>query len=216
MCYPDRRHAGIQLASLLVGDTRAPLPRIVLALPRGGIPVAAPVASALSAPLAPLIVRKIGAPGRPELAVGAVAATGRYSVQTLRSDDLLNRLDVDEKAFAEARARALTELRSRVATFARYPVPSLAGLTVLVVDDGLATGATMRVAVRAVRAAGAALVLAVAPVGSGQAMRTLRPEVDAVVCPWVPRHFVAVGQAYEDFHQLSDAEALAALAISGP
>ncbi len=184
---------------------------MVLALPRGGVPVAAEVASRLKAPLRLIMVRKIGAPGRPELAMGALALVGRVP-SLFRNEAIVHGLSVSEAAFEAAREYELVELRRRAKVFApAEPVP-LAGAEVIVVDDGLATGSTMLAAVAAVRPKHPEKVIVAAPVGAPGAVQALRKVADAVVCPLVPARFVAVGIAYADFHQLSDADVRAALA----
>ena len=184
---------------------------MVLALPRGGVPVAAEVAARLNAPLRLIMVRKIGAPGRPELAMGALALVDRVP-SLFRNEAIVHGLSVSEAAFETAREYELAELRRRAKVFApAEPVP-LAGAVVIVVDDGLATGSTMLAAVAAVRPKHPEKVIVAVPVGAPGAVQALRKVADAVVCPLVPARFVAVGIAYADFHQLSDADVRAALA----
>jgi putative phosphoribosyl transferase len=183
---------------------------VVLALPRGGVPVGAEVAARLAAPLRVIMVRKIGAPGRPELAMGALALVGR-DASLFRNEEIIHALSVSEAEFESARARELVELRRRAEVFAGgEPVP-LAGAEVIIVDDGLATGSTMLAAVTAVRSEQPARLIAAAPVGSSRAVEALRSVADEVVCPLVPHRFIAVGLAYADFHQLSDADVRAVL-----
>jgi putative phosphoribosyl transferase len=177
---------------------------VVLGLPRGGIPVAAPIAQRLEVPVRALAVRKVGAPGRPELAVGAVARIGDR-VEVYRNPELLARLGLDDEAFAAARDRAVDELAGVVARFGT--APELTGRAVIVVDDGLATGATMLAAVRAIGCAGPARIVVAVPVAADDAVAALRPYAE-VICPRIPRRFVAVGQAYDDFEQVDDAEVL--------
>jgi len=200
--YRDRTAAGRVLAEAVLehGPYQRP---VVLALPRGGVPVAIEVASALSAPLAVLVVRKIGAPGRPELAIGALAQVGSQ-VSTYRNPTTTAAVGVDDAAFAEAAARARTELARRGGAFPRAEAPPLTGADVILVDDGLATGSTMLAAVSAVRQLKPAKVVVAVPVAPASAVQALRRVADAVVCPQVPAHFVAVGLAYADFTQLTD------------
>jgi putative phosphoribosyl transferase len=211
--YLDRSEAGLALAEELVevvaelnrDDLGAPL---VLALPRGGVPVAAPVARRLGVGLSVLVVRKLGAPGQPELAIGAIAAIGDRVEQVLNGD-WVRRLGLSADRIAKMVAAETRELKARVALFGA--TPPVSARTVIVIDDGLATGATMRAAVAAVRSAGAAVVVAAAPVGAVGACEDLAREADLVVCPWRPDPFRAVGEHYRDFDQVDDAEVLALL-----
>jgi putative phosphoribosyl transferase len=200
--YRDRIDAGRVLSEAVreAGPFARP---VVLALPRGGVPVAVEVAGALSAPLAVLVVRKIGAPGRPELAIGALARVGAQ-ISTYRNPTTAAAVGVDDRGFAEAAAQARLELERRGQAFAEVDAPPLAGADVVLVDDGLATGSTMLAAVSAVRAMEPARVVVAVPVAPESAVHALRRVADAVVCPRVPAHFVAVGLAYADFAQLSD------------
>jgi putative phosphoribosyl transferase len=198
--FTDRQQAGKLLGEALE-DWRAAAPA-VLALPRGGVPVGLEVARVLRAPLDVLVVRKLGAPLQPELAVGAIAAgvtfvDPRLAAATGASEVYLSRRIQEERL----------ELARREAAYrgGRPPV-AVMGRTIIVVDDGLATGATARAAVRALRRAGAARVILAAPVGSPDSVESLRTEADAVVCLHTPPWFRAVGEAYSDFSQTSDAE----------
>jgi predicted phosphoribosyltransferase len=210
--YRDRSAAGRVLADALMdalaGRDRDHGPPLVLALPRGGVPVAVPVARALAAELSVLLVRKLGSPGRPELAVGAIALIGGRVVRVL-NDQWVQRLGLSGERIASMVAAEADELRGRATVFP--PTPSVAGRPVVVVDDGLATGATMRAAAIAVRGAGAADVLVAAPVGAAGACRELAEVADLVVCPRQPDPFRAVGEHYRDFAQLDDDDVLALL-----
>lgn len=213
MRFADRAEAGRVLAgavtaALADGGAGAP---VVLGLPRGGVVVAAPVAAALRAPLDVLVVRKLGLPGRPELAMGAIAAVGD-AVETVRTPEVLAAAGVDDAAFAAVRERELTELRRRTEAYrtGRAPVP-VAGRTVVLVDDGLATGSTMRAALAALRRQAPACVVAAVPVASPRVAAELSPQVDALVCLSAPDGFRAVGQAYADFSATSDEEVRTAL-----
>lgn len=199
--FLDRRDAGSQLAAALQAY-RGSNP-LVLGIPRGGVPVAYEVAKALDGDLDVIVARKIGAPSQPELAIGAVACDGtRYINAKLRtwaglSDAALERLaDVQQ---AEARA---SEQRFR----AELPPLDPSGRIAIVVDDGLATGATMRAALRSLRARGAQQLVVALPVGAPQACRSLEREVDRLLCLQQPEVFDAVGQHYEVFDQTTDAE----------
>lgn len=176
---------------------------VVLGLPRGGVPVAVEVARALGAPLDVLLVRKLGAPSHPELALGAV---GEGGVRVL-DQRLVDRLGVTAEQVEQVERRERAEVaRRRERLRAGRPPLSLAGRTALVVDDGLATGATARAACAVARAAGAARVVVAAPVGSPDAVERLRPAADAVVCLHTPSAFTSVGQWYADFRPTSDSE----------
>lgn len=207
MRYADRTDAGQRLAALLSGRKwRDP---IVLALPRGGVPVAAPIATALGASLDVIVVRKLGAPRQPELAIGAIAEHG---VRVL-DPTMLDRLRLDEDDVAAIEADERLELQRRIHHYrGGRDLPSLTGRSVIVVDDGLATGATAVAACRVVRAAGAGELVLAVPVGSAPGVEHLRAEADEVVCPAVPHAFRAVGEWYERFGQTSDDEVLAVLA----
>lgn len=211
MQYRDRRNAGRQLGRELSRrtDLRSAL---ILALPRGGVPVAAEVAAALGAPLDLLLVHKVGVPWQPELAMGAVGEGGLELIDAAMvrragvSPDTLNTLIHKESAaLAEQRRRLLGDL----------PRQSLSQRTVVIVDDGAATGATAVVACRCAAAAGADRILVAVPVASAEAVEALRPATDEVVCPLVPRSFTAVGQWYRDFTQVTDAQVLELLAKYG-
>jgi putative phosphoribosyl transferase len=181
---------------------------VVLALPRGGVPVGFEVAAALNAPLDVLVARKIGAPGNPELGVGAVAEGG---VRVL-SGELLRGLLVSQEELEHSAAKAEAELRARVELYraGRAPV-ALQGRTAIVIDDGLATGGTARAAIRAARAIGAGQVLLATPVGAPSTVRELREEADEVICLLEPEPMWAIGMWYRDFSQVPDEEVLALL-----
>jgi predicted phosphoribosyltransferase len=208
--FEDRTRAGRELAGELLGlETAEP---IVFALPRGGVPVAAPVARALHARLEVLMVRKLGAPRNRELAVGALAEDGTAIVDTA----LAARVGLTRKGIEDALERERRELRKRVARFRDDFAPAdVRGRTVIVVDDGLATGLSDLVAVRALRARGAGRIVVATPVASPEAVRMLTAEADEVVCLKVPRELLGVGRWYEDFSPVSDGEVLALLAAAG-
>jgi putative phosphoribosyl transferase len=198
--FADRLAAGVALA----GELKRRPPRgslLVLALPRGGVAVAEPVAEALDAPLDVLIVRKIGMPGDPEFAIGAVASGGILIFNPLIVRDASS-LREDVRAIVD---RERTELlrREQLYRVQREPL-DLRDRTVLLVDDGLATGATMLAAVRAARAAGADAVFVAAPVASREAIELIRPEASGMIVLQRPNPFSAVGEYYEAFEQVSD------------
>ncbi|MFJ3980766.1 phosphoribosyltransferase [Streptomyces fungicidicus] len=210
MRFRDRRQAGRELAARLRErrDEGALPDPVVLALPRGGVAVAAEVARALDAPLDVLVVRKIGAPFHEEFGVGAMAGDG---VPVFDEDSLL-RLGLSESDLAAVVARERAELRRREERYRQgRPPPDTRARTVIVVDDGLATGSTARAALRALRArAPGRLVLAV-PVGAAEGLALMRSEADEVLCLHEPAAFMAVGQWYEEFDQLTDEDVLDAL-----
>ena len=203
MRYHDRTDAGRLLAAEVVG-LGLPPPCVVLALPRGGVPVAVEVAAALGAPLGLVVVRKIPAPGHTELAMGALAMIGA-EVAVFCHEDVVHQLRIDRSTFASARELAEVELHRRAAELNPTTI-ELAGAQVVVVDDGLATGSTMLAAVAAVRRADPAAIIVAVPVGAAGAVSTLSGVADRVVCPLVPRGFVAVGLSYRNFDQLDDGQ----------
>lgn len=204
--FRDRSEAGARLAAALRRHQGAAT--IVLGIPRGGVVVAAEVARRLGAELDVVVARKIGAPGNPELAIGAVTADG---VRFL-NDAILEDAGADTAYLAREGERKRAEAREREARFRRgRPAPRVEGRTVIVVDDGLATGATMRAAVRSVRRARPSRLIAAVPVGAPDSCEALRPEVDELVCLDEPPFFSAVGQFYRDFPQVSDEEAASLL-----
>ena len=183
---------------------------IVLGLPRGGVPVAWEVARALQAPLDVAVVRKLGLPGHEEYAMGAIAAGG-VRVMTGAAADR----DVPAAAVDAVVARETAELARREAAYrGGRPPPVLAGRTVILVDDGLATGATMRAAVRAARLQAPAHIVVAVPVAAQSSCAELRAEADEVVCAMTPAHFHAVGQWYDDFEATGDDEVRALLAAA--
>jgi predicted phosphoribosyltransferase len=206
--YANRAVAGRALAEVLLAQAVLETP-IVLALPRGGVPVAAEVAARLNAPLGVILVRKIGVPGRSELAMGALAMVdGQLS--EFRNEEIVDGLRITDQTFEAARNRERLELERRASILPSRNL-GVADSTVIVVDDGLATGSTMLAAVAAVRALQPAAVVVAVPVGARQAVQALRTVADLVVCLSTPEPFIAVGAAYEDFRQLSDEEVVAVL-----
>jgi putative phosphoribosyl transferase len=206
--FGDRAQAGRVLAAALAQRHLAG--PVVLALPRGGVPVAAEVALALHAPLDLLIVRKIGAPGNPELAVGAIAEGAEAAVadpETMAATGT-SRTYVDRQAKVERQEIA----RRRALYLQGRPPLAVEGRTAIVVDDGLATGSTALAAVRSLRLRKPARIVLAVPVAPPEAVAALRPEVDDLVCLSTPEFFGAVGVHYADFRQVADEEVIAALA----
>jgi predicted phosphoribosyltransferase len=211
--YRDRIDAG----HALVADLRAAnfggsdLAPIVLGVARGGLVVAAPVALAFGAPLGVIVARKLGAPGNPELAIGAIGRSGEAFVD----DALAQRLRVSPEYLRAEIERQRRRIDERVA---RYGVgadePDYARCEVAVVDDGVATGATLIAVLRSVRAAAPERLICAVPVGPPETLRRLEAEADVVVCPNRPAMFAAVGQWYEDFRQTTDAEVMELLEAS--
>jgi putative phosphoribosyl transferase len=198
--FADRDDAGRQLAPAVAEALGATAQPLVLALPRGGVPVAAPVAAVLGAPLDVLVVRKLGQPGRPELGVGALAEGG----EPLWNIDLLRELGLAPDRLARVVESEAAELRRRVERYrgGRLPEP-VDGRTVVLVDDGLATGVTAMAAVHRVRAGGAARVALAVPVAAAETARRLRRQAE-VVCLLEPRRLRSVGEWYRDFSQVPD------------
>lgn len=205
--YHDRRDAGRRVAAALAhlqGQPRL----VILGMARGGVPVAAEVARVLGAPLDVVVVRKIGVPWNPELALGAIAAGAEYLDPTMIRITGTGEAEVRRTIAHERAELARREARYRAGRAAL----SLADATVVVVDDGLATGASAIAALRALRTLGPRRLIFAAPVGPGEAVAAVAREADEVVCPERPEPFVAVGHWYRDFSQTSDAEVQACLA----
>jgi putative phosphoribosyl transferase len=203
MMFEDRAEAGRQLATALAGykDERP----VVLGLPRGGVAVAAAIAEALDAPLGLILVRKIGAPTRRELALGAVVDGKDPCI--VRNDDVIRALGVTEATFDAICRRELTEIERRRRRYEGGATPvDVAERVVIVVDDGIATGATMRAALQATRLRRPKKLVLAAPVAAPDALNELRSEVDDLVCLISEEPFNAIGLFYVDFHQMSDAE----------
>lgn len=206
--FADRKDAGRQLGNAL--GRFASLKPIVLALPRGGVPVASEVAKALHAPLDLILVRKIGAPGHSEFGIGAVVDGA--DPQVVLSEDVIAQARIPQ-AYIEAEThRQLHEIERRRRAYLgdRKPIP-VQGRTVIVVDDGIATGGTVRAALKALRRSGAGRTILAVPVAPPEALDQLRGEVDDIVCLNSPTPFFAVGLHYADFNQTSDAEVVALL-----
>ena len=201
--FRDRSDAGRRLAQKL-GYLEHAQP-LVLALPRGGVPVGFEVAHALHAPLDLLLVRKIGVPWHPELAAGAVIDGARP--RTVINEDVVRTAGVSKSELARIIEAELAKIeRRRRLWLSDRPHVSVAGHSAIVVDDGIATGASARVALQAVRAEGAARVVLATPVAPAETAEMLRAECDDMVCLATPEDFTAVGIYYEDFHQVDDKE----------
>ncbi|WP_227377073.1 phosphoribosyltransferase [Haladaptatus halobius] len=197
--FNDRTDAGEQLADRVVRE--GVTADVVLAIPRGGLPVGRPVADALGVPLDVVVAKKLGAPGNPELAIGAVGADGSVWL----NDDLIDRLGVDEAYVERERERQAEAAREKAAEYrGDEPIPDVAGDRVVVVDDGIATGATTIACLRQVRNAGASRVVLAVPVGSPRSVEQLSDEADGVLYVEVPPYFSAVGQFYRVFEQVPD------------
>jgi putative phosphoribosyl transferase len=202
MRFRDRSDAGQQLAARL-SEYADRTDVLVLALPRGGVPVGWEVARALHAPLDVFLVRKLGVPGHEELAMGAIASGG---VRVL-NEDALHALHISDEVIEEVAAEELRELARRERLYrGDRPTPDVRGRTILLVDDGLATGSSMRAAVAALRRLGPARIVVAVPVGAADTCTSLRDDADDVVCVFTPEPFCAVGMWYDEFEQTSDDE----------
>ncbi|HUJ76916.1 MAG TPA: phosphoribosyltransferase, partial [bacterium] len=211
MIFQNRTQAGIELAKALE-SYRADNP-LIIALPRGGVPVAVQVARHLNAPMDVLIVRKLGAPENPEYAIGALAEGGEPWVR----GSALGETGVGAEELRHIVARQQEEIRRRVQRYRQgRPPAEVAGRTVIVVDDGLATGATMMAAIRSLRGRGATRIIVAVPCAASQSAHSLRQQVETVVALTESDDFYAVGQWYRDFHQVEDREVERLLAGSAP
>jgi predicted phosphoribosyltransferase len=199
--YRDRRHAGLELARHLTDVKGQDV--VVLALPRGGVPVAFEVARALDAPLDVFVVRKLGLPGHPEFAMGAIASGG---VRVL-NDEVVRLYRIPEQAVEAIARDERHELERREREFrSQRPPLDVGGRTVVLIDDGLATGSTMKAAVEAVRSLRPTRIIVAVPVGSPDTCREFAAIADDIICARAPEHFAAVGQWYDDFRQTTDEE----------
>lgn len=213
MSFKDRSEAGRQLAAALSGYREAR--PVVLALPRGGLPVAKPVAEALHAPLDLVLVRKIGVPMQPELAMGAIVDGPKPLV--VRNEDVIRSTGVTESGFRSVMAAESKELaRRRTAYLGARPRVDVAGRTVIIVDDGVATGATTRAALRAVRQRSAAHVVLAVPVAPSDTLDEMWNEADDIACLESHPAFASISAYYDVFDQLSDAEVKKILADFPP
>jgi len=200
--FKDRQEAGRKLAARLRRFAHEP-GLIVLGLPRGGMPVAAEVARTLAAPLEVFVVRKLGVPGHRELAMGAIASGGLLVLNS----EVIEMLGISERAIAATAAEETVELERREREYrGARPFPDLRGATVILVDDGVATGSTMMAGVTALRRLQPATIVVAAPVMSRQAKASLSSSADACECLSAPEPFYGVGVWYDDFSQTSDAE----------
>lgn len=205
--FADRTEAGRMLGGAL-SDYAGRTDVLVLALPRGGVPVAYEIARALAAPLDIWLVRKLGVPGHEELAMGAMAGTDTLVL----NQEIIKLLDIDEASIDAAVDRERTELEQRNKLYRRgMPAPDIQGKTIILVDDGLATGATVRAAIVSLREASAAKIVVAVPVGSALACEKIREEADDLVCLYTPEPFFGVGQWYDNFMQTPDEEVLTLL-----
>ncbi len=201
MRFRNRTEAGRELAALLT-KYREESP-LVLGLPRGGVPVAYEVARELGAPLDVWVVRKVGAPGRPELGLGAVAEGGALVLDR----ELMRSLGASETEVMQTAEREADEVGARVVRFRGvHPPPDLEGRTVLLVDDGVATGGTVRAAIQALRTRHPRKLVLAVPVGAVESLDSLRPEVDDLVCVHPAEFMLSVGEFYDDFSQTQDSE----------
>lgn len=200
--FENRTDAGRKLAQAL-GAYAGRSDLIVLALPRGGVPVAYEVARALKAPLDLLIVRKLGTPGNPELAMGAIASGGA----SVLNRDVVSIYRISDEVIENAAAKERQELERRERLYrGDRPYPDIENRCIIVVDDGIATGATMRAGLAALRQRNPACIVVAVPLAPVDTVERLRAEVDEVVCLMTPEPFFAVGQGYRDFSQTTDDE----------
>jgi putative phosphoribosyl transferase len=208
MRFKNRMEAGTLLAQRLASYAeRSDV--IVLALPRGGVPVGFALAQVLRVPLDILLVRKLGVPGHEELAMGAIASGG----MKVLNEEVVAKLDIDPGVIEAISRREMLEIDRREKLYRDgSPAPTLTGRTVILVDDGLATGATMRVALRAARQGNPARIIIATPVAAPESCEELRKEADDIICHFTPKPFYAVGLWYEDFPQTTDIEVKALLA----
>ncbi|MGN6548311.1 MAG: phosphoribosyltransferase [Pararhizobium sp.] len=208
MPFVDRRDAGRRLAAAL-GALKGE-EAVVLAMPRGGVPVAAEIARSLGAPLDVTLVRKIGVPSHPELAMGAVVDGGDPVV--VRNDDVIRAARIAARDFDDVCRRELAEIERRRQRYrGAVPPAEVAGRTVVLVDDGIATGATMRAALRGLRQRRPKRIVVAIPLAPHEAVAELRGEADVVVCLEEPAFFEAIGCHYEDFRQLNDDDVVSIL-----
>jgi predicted phosphoribosyltransferase len=211
--FTNRTDAGVRLAQVVAAcNLERP---VVLALPRGGVPVAAEVAVVLQAPLDLLIARKIGVPGQPELAMGAVAEG--LSPEIVRNDTIIDLAGISEDEFDAVLGHELAEIERRHERYiGMRPRVNPAGCDVVLIDDGIATGATIKAALRQVRARGPRSVTLAVPVAPPAAVAALRAEADRVICLLMPDAFGAIGTFYDEFHQVRDEDVVELLSRFPP
>jgi putative phosphoribosyl transferase len=203
--FQDRQDAGRQLAALIKeGGYDRP---VILGIPRGGVPVAAEVAKVLDADLGVVVARKLGAPTQPELAIGAITANGASYI----NKGLVTAIGIDDHYLRAVRAQESAEAQRRELQFDGRNRPDVVSRPVIIIDDGVATGATAIAAVRSLKAAGATPVVFAVPVGPSHTIEQLRQEADEVICLHEEYDFLAVGQFYRDFHAVEDDEVKATL-----
>jgi putative phosphoribosyl transferase len=205
--FADRAEAGKRLAEALAGYARR-TDVLVLALPRGGVPVAYEVAQTLAVPMDLWLVRKLGVPGQEELAMGAIAGNDTRVLNR----DIISVLNIDRTTIEAVIVKEQAELERRNLLYRQgRPSPNIEGKTIIIIDDGLATGATMRAAIASLRHAGAARIIAAVPVGAAATCGKIEQEADELVCLYTPEPFYGVGQWYSDFSQTPDESVLALL-----
>lgn len=198
--FRDRIEAGKLLGNALA-FLKGKKDVIVLAIPRGGVPVGKEVAEMIGAPLDIVITRKVGAPGNPELAVGAVTQDG----EMILDEKLVRMLGVSKDYLKREAARQVEEIRLRKEKYrGKRPFPKLEGKTVVIVDDGIATGSTIKAAIQTVKKTNPAVIIVASPVGPPDTVAELSESVDRVVCLSTPEYFEAIGQFYEEFPQVDD------------
>ena len=208
--FADRREAAMQISERLA-EYQARHP-VILGIPRGGLVIADTIANELQADLDVVLTRKLGAPGNPELAIGAISEHG----ETLIDMRITRSVGADDDYIDQEKARQLAEIQRRRERYRSVlPKVPLHGRTVIIVDDGVATGATMRASIWAARAEGAAEVTVAVPVGAPESIEMLREEADQVVCLLVPEYLYAIGQFFLDFRQVDDEEVIGILKAHG-
>ncbi len=211
MVFHDRVDAGKKLADKLSQYRSKDV--VVLAIPRGGVVVGFEVAGDLGAPLSVIVPRKMGAPGNPELAIGAVTEEGDTYIDSI----IVESLGVTQAYIDEVKQEEVEEIKRRMKTYVGDKQrPEIQGKIVILVDDGIATGATMKAAIRTVRRHGPAEVVVAVPVAPPETIESLKELADSVVCLETPSFFYAIGQFYREFDQVSDTEVIRLLRLANP